>query len=177
VSATPARPVAGQHVFEPLFKGEHPSGACAWDWGPTPALANQLLYTENTSGGSAVYRVAEGGTHPGTKLHTFSDLNYQLLHDLRWLPDGSGFLYSQTNPAQDSANIFRYDFATRRATPLTRLEGEFARRFDVSPDGAWVVFERSRAADDDKDVDLWLVRADGEGARLLVRGGLAPSWR
>jgi hypothetical protein len=176
-NSAPARPTAGEHVFQPLFKGDHPSGACTWDWGPTPALAGQILYTENTAGGSAVYRIAEGGAHPGTRLHVFSDLAYQLLHDLRWLPDGSGFLYSQTNPAGDSANIFRYDFAARRATPVTRLEGEFARRFDVSPDGAWVVFERSRAADDFEGVDLWLVRADGTGARLLVRGGLAPSWR
>ena len=178
LSSVPARPAAGAHVFEPLFKGEHPSGACAWDWGPTPALADQILYTENTSGGSGVYRLREGGAHPGTRLHTFSDLDHQLLRDLRWLPDGSGFLYSVTNPERDAANIFRYDFAARRATSVTRLAGEFAGRFDLSPDGAWVVFERSRAADDDKDVDLWLVRADGGGAaRLLVRGGLAPAWR
>ena len=39
-----------------------------------------------SSGGSSVYRIAEGRTHPGTKLHTFSDLNYQLLHDLRSSP-------------------------------------------------------------------------------------------
>jgi hypothetical protein len=31
--------------------------------------------------------------------------------------------------------------------------------------------------DDDKDVDLWIMRADGSEPRLLVRGGLAPSWR
>ena len=70
-----------------------------------------------------------------------------------------------------------FDLASRRATQVTRLEGEFARRFDLSPDGGWVVFERSKAADDYRDVDLWLARADGTGARLLVRGGLAPAWR
>ncbi|HWS56198.1 MAG TPA: hypothetical protein VN228_18805 [Pyrinomonadaceae bacterium] len=177
INSAPARPAAGEYSFRPLFRGDHPSGACAWDWGPTPALADQLLYTENSAGGSAVYRIREGGTHPGAKLHVFSDINYQLLHDLRWLPDGSGFLYSQTNLMQDASNIFRYDFETRRATEVTRLEGEFARRFDVSPDGQWVVFERSKAADDYRDVDLWVVRADGTGARLLVRGGLGPAWR
>ena len=178
INSVPARPTPGEYNFEPLFKGDQPSGACTWDWGPTPALANQLIYTENSAGGgSSVYRIAEGGTHPGTKLHTFSDLDYQLLHDLRWLPDGSGFLYSQTNLMQDASNIFRYDFATRRATPVTNLEGEFARRFDLSPDGGWIVFERAKVLDDYKDVDLWVVRTDGTGARLLVRRGLAPSWR
>jgi hypothetical protein len=177
LNSVPARPTPGVYVYAPLFKGEHPSGACAWDWGPTPALADQLLYTSNGSDGSSVYRAGEGSAHPGTRLHTFSELTSQLLDDLRWLPDGSGFLYSQKNEDGDAANIFRYDFATRRVAAVTRLEGEFARRFDVSPDGAWVVFERARTADDYDNVDLWLVRTDGSGARLLVRGGLAPAWR
>ncbi|HEV3470019.1 MAG TPA: hypothetical protein VG148_11905 [Pyrinomonadaceae bacterium] len=177
INSAPARPKPGEYTFRPLFKGDHPSGTCAWDWGPTPALADQLIYTENSSGGSAVYRASEGGAHPGARLHTFSDLEHQLLNDLRWLPDGSGFLYSQTNPAGDSANIFRYDFATRRVTPVTILEGEFARRFDLSPDGGFLVFERSKKLDDYREVDLWVVRSDGAGARLLVRGGLGPSWR
>ncbi len=69
------------------------------------------------------------------------------------------------------------DFATKRATQLTDSKDEYARGFDVSPDGAWIVFERAKRYDDDKEVDLWIMRADGSGARLLVRGGLAPSWR
>jgi hypothetical protein len=31
--------------------------------------------------------------------------------------------------------------------------------------------------DDDKDVDLRIIRTDGSEPRLLVRGGLAPTWR
>jgi hypothetical protein len=178
ISSAPARPAAGEYTFQPLFKGEHPTGACTWDWGPTPALADQFIYSANSDGeGSSVYRLAEGGTHPGAKLHTFTELDLQLLQDLRWLPDGSGFLYSHTDLGYESSNIFRYDLATRRATQVTNLEGEFARRFDLSPDGGWVVFERSKVLDDYKNVDLWVVRTDGTGARLLVRGGLGPSWR
>jgi hypothetical protein len=51
------------------------------------------------------------------------------------------------------------------------------RAFDVSPDGQWVVFERAKSWREDKGVDLWLMRTDGTGASLLVRNGLAPSWR
>ncbi|MCA1618661.1 MAG: hypothetical protein LC795_04985 [Acidobacteria bacterium] len=178
VSTVPAQPRPGELVFQKLFSGEHPSGACAWDWGPTAALADQLIYSANSDGeGTSIHRVREGGAHPGAKLHAFSELDLQLVTDLRWLPDGSGFLYSFPDLAYEFGNVFRYDFATKRATQLTKFEGEYARAFDVSPDGAWVVFERAKKLDDDRDVDLWLMRSDGSDARLLVRGGLAPSWR
>jgi TolB protein len=178
ISTVPAQPTPGELIFQRLFPGEHPSGTCAWDWGPTPALADQILYSSNSDDeGSTVRRVREGGAHPGTPLHAFSDAGLQLLSDLRWLPDGSGFLYTFPDYAYELGNIFRYDFATKRATQLTKFEGEYARAFDVSPDGQWVVFERAKKLDDDKDVDLWLMRTDGTGARRLVRGGLAPSWR
>jgi hypothetical protein len=178
VNTVPAQPTPGEFVFQPLFAGTHPSGACAWDWGTTPALADQIIYSANSDGeGTSIHRVREGGAHPGTKLHAFSELDLQLLADLRWLPDGSGFLYSFPDLAYEFGNIFRYDLATKRATQLTNFEGEYARAFDVSPDGAWIVFERAKKMDDDKDVDLWIMRADGSEPRLLVRGGLAPSWR
>ena len=175
-SSIPAQPAPGEFVFKPLFSGEPPSGACTWDWGPTPALADQILYTANT-GGSSIYRIKEGGTHPGTKIHTFSELDHQILLDLQWLPDGSGFLYSFPDLAYEFGNIFRYDFTTRRVTQLTNFEDTYARAFDVSPDGGWIVFERAKKWNDDKEVDLWIMRIDGSNARLLVRGGLAPSWR
>jgi Tol biopolymer transport system component len=161
-----------------MFAGTPPSGACTWDWGPTPALADQIIYSSNADEeGSTVQRIREGGTHPGTKLHVFSEVGSQLLADLHWLPDGSGFLYTFPDYAYELANIFRYDFATKRATRLTNFEGEYARSFDISPDGEWIVFERAKKLDEDKDVDLWVMRTDGREARLLVRGGLAPSWR
>jgi hypothetical protein len=178
VNTVPVQPTPGEFVFQPLFAGKQPSGACAWDWGPSPALADQIIYSANSDGeGTSIHRVREGGAHPGTKLHAFSELDLQLLADLRWLPDGSGFLYSFPDLAYEFGNIFRYDLATKRATQLTNFEGEYARRFDLSPDGAWVVFERAKRMDDDKDVDLWVMRADGGEPRLFVRGGLAPSWR
>ena len=178
VSSAPARPTPGEVIFQPLFAGEHPSGACAWDWGPTAALADQVLYTTNDGEeGSSIFRLKEGGTHPGARLHTFSSAGLQLLLDLRWLPDGSGFLYAFPDLAYEFGNLYRYDFATKRATQLTNFEGEYARAFDISPDGQWIVFERAKSWREDKNVDLWLMRADGTGARLLVRNGLAPSWR
>ncbi|HYO62632.1 MAG TPA: hypothetical protein VER08_03140 [Pyrinomonadaceae bacterium] len=177
VNTVPAVPTPGALVFQSLFGGEHPSGACTWDWGPTPALADQILYTSNDGeGGSVIHRLKEGGTHPGTKLHVFSDVGLQLLSDLRWLPDGSGFLYAFPDLAYEFGNLYRYDLASKRVTQLTNFEGEYARAFSISPDGAWVVFERAKSVRDDNGVDLWVMRTDGTNLRLLVRNGLAPSW-
>ncbi|MCA1816500.1 MAG: hypothetical protein LC746_08870 [Acidobacteria bacterium] len=176
LNSVPANPAPGEYVYNPLFGGKNPLGTCTWDWGPTPATANQIIYTENASDDSAVFRITEGGTHPGTKLVAYSDIQYQLLYDLRWLPDASGFLFSNVTLMRDSANVFRYDFATRKVTQVTRLENEFARNFSVSPDGQWIVFERAKTTDDDAETDLWIAGLDGSGARLLARNGSSPSW-
>lgn len=176
LNSVPANPPAGEYIFNPLFGGKNPLGTCTWDWGPTPSTANQIIYTENASGDSSVYRTTEGGTHPGAKLTTYIDIEYQLLLDLHWLPDGSGFLFANKTLMGDSANIFRYDFATRRVTQVTHLENEFARNFSVSPDGQWIVFERAKSLEEGKDSDLWVARHDGTGLRLLVRHGFDPSW-
>jgi Tol biopolymer transport system component len=107
---------------------------------------------------------------------TYIDIEYQLLLDLHWLPDGSGFLYANQTLMRDSANIFRYDFATRKATQVTHLQNEFARNFAVSPNGQWIVFERAKSLEEGEDSDLWIARIDGSGMSLLVRNGFSPSW-
>ncbi|HEX6124653.1 MAG TPA: hypothetical protein VFZ23_04705, partial [Pyrinomonadaceae bacterium] len=176
VSSSSSTAAPGTSAFNPFFTGKNPMGTCTWDWGPTPATANQVIYTENSSGGSNIFQMTEGGAHPGTKLTAFSDLDYQLATDLRWMPDGSGLLYSTVNTFRDSSNIFRYDFATRRTTPVTKLEKEFARMFSISPDSRSVVFERCPDREKDEGCDLWTIGTDGSGARLLVRNGQRPAW-
>ena len=153
-------------------------GSCEWDWGPTPAIADRVIYSENSGDeGSGIYLMKEGGTHdPSTKLTLFSDIQYQLLNDLQWLPDGSGFLYSTINLFRDASNIFWYDMKTKQTKQVTKLQGEFARKFCISPNGGSIVYERAKTADDDKNVDLWMVRYDGTGERLLVKNGLCPAW-
>lgn len=176
ISSTSATPDPGTPAFNPFFAGKNPMGTCTWDWGPTPATASQVIYTENSSGGSNIFKMTEGGAHPGTKLTAFSDLDYQLAMDLRWMPDSSGLLYSTVNTFRDSSNIFRYDFATKRTTPVTRLEKEFARQFSISSDGRSVVFERCSDREKDEGCDLWTIGVDGSGAMLLVKNGQRPAW-
>ena len=177
LNSASVKPTPGEYEYLPLFGGKNPMGTCVWDLGPTAATANQLLYSENSEGDSGIYRIAEGGKHPGEKLTTYSNIPYQLLFDLRWLPDGSGFLFSNQTLMRDSANIFRYDFATRKTTQITRLQNEFTGMFSISPDGEWIVFERSKSLDEDRAIDLWIAPLDGGTPRLLVRNGFSPSWR
>ena len=76
--------------------------------------------------------------------------------------------------AANSANIFRYDFATRKVTQVTQLQNG---SFSISPDGQWIVFEKSKSLDENREIDLWIARINGANARLLVRNGFSPSWR
>jgi TolB protein len=175
VSSISTKVTPGEYSFNPFFGGKNPMGTCTWDWGPTAASANQVIYSENSSG-SSVYQMAEGAPHPGAKLVQFSDIDYQLLFDLHWLPDSSGFLYSTVDLYRESANIFRYDFATKQSTQVTKLSKEFARAFSISPDGQTIVFERCPTADEDKGCDLWMISTNGSGQKLLVRNGLRPAW-
>jgi len=177
LNSVSATPTPGEYEFHPLFAGKNPLGTCVWDWGPTTATANQLLYSENGADESAIFRITEGGKHPGEKLAVYSNIAYQLLFDLHWLPDASGFLFSNQTLMRDSANIFRYDFATRKTTQITNLQNEFTGKFSISPDGQWIVFERSKSLDDDRAIDLWIAPLDGGTPRLLVRDAFSPSWR
>ena len=171
VAATPAAETA----FEPFFAGKNPGGACAWDWGPTAALADQVIYTDNYPE-SNIYQMREGGKHPGTKLTSFIDIPNQHVNDMHWMPDGTGVLYSTVNLFRDAANIFRYDIATKRTTQITTLEKEFARVFSPSPDGRSIVFERCPTRDDEAGCNIWTIGMDGRGARELVKDGLRPAW-
>ena len=177
VETISANPPEGEFQYTPIFKNKNPMGTCTWDYGPLPSMSEQVIYTENSGENSGIFIMKEGSPHdPSKKLMQFSDIQYQLLHDLRWLPDGSGFLYSTVDLFREAANIFRYDLRTKQTTQLTKLKGEFARKFCLSPSGKWVVYERAKTNDEDKDVDLWIMKIDGSGEKLLVKNGSSPSW-
>ena len=153
-----------------MLAGNNSTNVCTWDWGPTPATADKVLI----GGGMldpAVYLATVGGDTRGEKLVWGGPTD--LLLEVEWLPDGSGFLFSLSTGG--AANLYEYSFATKKATQLTRFEGEFLRAFSVSPDGQSVVFERAREFSD-RNPDLWVMRLDGRDMRLLVRDGSSPSW-
>jgi len=180
VSASPGIGVG----FKPLFGEKGPPSACYWDWGPTAALANQVLYyvdaSEETSG---FYLRQEGET---TKQRKPLYLSPYGAYDLKWLPDGSGFLYSKNYWRESDykrvANLFRYDIASKKHTQLTNLNDGYARQFSVSPSGNWLVYEKCQVDEDKSEsldftsADLWIISTKGTGDRLLVKNAMAPSW-
>jgi hypothetical protein len=167
----PANPAAGYHgeSLLNLAQGEIPSSD-VMDWGPAPALANELLYASYLNSG--IYRVTEGSDNIGTEL---IDTGIEQVIDVQWLPDGSGFLYTQTGDFRSNANIFHYDLSSTDVTTLTAFTNEFAIDVSPSPDSQWIVFERSTTIDLSSG-DLWIMRRDGTELHLLVENGLRPSW-
>jgi hypothetical protein len=151
-------------------------------WSPVASMANHLLYIgeqeENGSWITSVYRIQEGSQGQGERLVAAEP--WDLMLDVAWLPDGSGFLYAMTENYDDNADIYEYNFASRKSTRLTGLNGEFARRISISPDGQQVVFERATAlwygGWEEPMVDLWIMNRDGSNLRLLVKNGYAPAW-
>ena len=178
ISKVASKSSGASFVSKPMFAGEHPSGSCVWDWGPTPALADQVIYSENSSEeGAGIFISKEGSTHSNKRLTFFSELQMQIPAELRWLPDGSGFLYSTIHLEYDRSNIFHYDINTKKTKQITQFTTGFARRFCVSPDGKWLVYERSLTWDDyETPVDLWIVKIAGSEERLLIKNGQSPSW-
>lgn len=151
---------------------------CAYDWGPTTAFADQIIIADDadysTSGETHIYRVSESDVARPAPLTTFDD--YVRVVDLRWLPDGSGFMVARTTSLLDeSVNLYEFQFATGELHQITSFGESYARRFSISPDGQQIVFERVTALDGPSD--LWIIGRDGTGERLLVRGGGIPGWR
>jgi len=176
VNRIPANPTVGEYHYEPMFKGDPPFGSCNWDWAPTVALADQIIYTENAGEGSNIYQMKAGETHPGKWLTAYSDIQYQILNDLHWLPDGSGLMYSTVNLFRESANIFKYDFKSKQTTQVTKLENSFARKFSISPDGTWILYERAPTNDEDEGTDIWIQKINGGSPKLLVKNASSPAW-
>jgi TolB protein len=141
------------------------------DYGPTPALANQVLYYSYLDDG--IYQVTEGSSDAGTRL-VATDASENVM-DLEWLPDGSGFLYTKTGDFLQNANVYVYTFAQAASAPLTDFDTEFARGVSVAPDGQTIVFDRA-AEQYGFEGDLWLANRDGSNPRLLVEDAIVPTW-
>lgn len=169
---------------DPLLDSQGFGPVCAADWAPNPALAGELLVVDETSeysetGRTHVFRVREGSRTRGTPVATFD--RYVRVLDIRWLPDGSGFLVArQDDLVDEDVNLYEFTFATRSLRKITDFTGEFVRSFSLSPDGSAIVFERVTGGSIHDlatlPSDLWVVSRDGSGARLLARDGKNPAW-
>lgn len=180
VRRVPTAPDPPGRLGQPVLSADREQ-PCSFAWGPTAALADQLLYGAVPGFGAegyGIYRAAEGGrTSEGRRL--ISVEAGALLLWYSWLPDGSGLLYARTtafsNTAYRASNIFHYDFASGATRQVTRLDDGFVRNFSAAPDGQSIVFERAAALDAAAS-ELWVVGVDGGGMRMLVADGRLPAW-
>ena len=183
VKTVPVRPAVGAE-FNHLFGNKETTGSCYWDWGPTPNLSNHVLYLVDASEETSGFYMRKEGDHSETPVPLH--LSPHGAYDLKWLPDGSGFVYSMNyyreTDSKRVSNIFRYDIASKKNIQVTDLEDGYARQFSVSPSGRWIVYEKCSIDQDRPDdldfkgSDLWIIGVDGKGDRLLVKNGMAPSW-
>jgi hypothetical protein len=178
----PADPPLGP-TFATLVDPEAWESVCAVDWSPTPGIADPLLLADArdyvSSGVTHIHRVAEGSSSRNTPLVSFD--GYVQVVDLRWLPDGSGFMVARHDGLTDmDINLYEFAFATGTLRQVTDFEGEFVRSFSISPDGEHVAFERISGGDPydlaNLRSDLWVMRRDGTDARLLVPDARLPAW-
>ncbi len=178
----PADPAPGPS-FEPLVDPAAFGSICGVDWGPTPELADQLLLVDATSeyvesGRTLIYRTTEGSGERASPVAVFDE--YVRVTDIRWLPDGSGFVVARQDALVDEdINLYEFDFASGSLRKLTDFTGEFVRRFSIAPDGSAIAFERVQGSVDELATapsDIWIMDLDGSDPRLLVQNAAFPAW-
>lgn len=133
---------AGNPGPVPLFGGI--SRACDLSWS---MRGDRLLYRNDDFTRRGIYiTTAGGGT--GTQLVSAGGT---AIRNPVWLPDESGFIFIH------NSNIYQYLFEGRLITALTHLLNEKASHPSLSPDGTFIVFERSTVKHNPERRDLWIL--------------------
>jgi hypothetical protein len=165
-------------IGDPVLNTDNVS-TCVMAWGPTEARANQVLYSVTDvweEGVDGIYLATAGSSNPGNKLVSLQDFEGESINDIKWLPDGSGFLFTKQHVDFGiMSDIFEYSFSSSSVSQITTFEDEeYALNFSISPDGQHIVFELAREFDG--PTDLYIIQRDGTNMRLLVANAGHPAW-
>jgi len=140
---TPRRFLAsGQAIGTDLFTAPLTADQPAWS-----PVDDRLLYRNWLIGGGGGIFLTSAGGGAGTRL---VDDGGALWVTPTWLPDGSGFVYTQ----DDTLN--EYMLSSGQSTTLTQFYNEYVFSPSVSPDGQYVVFERQTTGTPTQH-DLWIL--------------------
>jgi dipeptidyl aminopeptidase/acylaminoacyl peptidase len=139
------------------------AAACALAAPPATAAAQGAPDTEIWL---APLRVEGGVAVVGTPVNVTNRPGYD--NQPSFTPDGRAILYTAQDAGQ--TDVWRYDIATRVATPVTRTpESEYSPA--VSPDGRWITVVRVEA---DSAQRLWRVPIGGRGEPQLLLRDVQP---
>jgi serine/threonine protein kinase/Tol biopolymer transport system component len=107
-----------------------------------------IVYAGPVVGGGA----ALVGVRPDGTAALLPEMRSRIGRGYRFLPDGTGLVHMPFNEMQD---FWLVDLATRKTRRLTQLaEKGLVSTFDVSPDGKYLVFDRSRDNSNIYQIDL-----------------------
>ena len=84
----------------------------------------------------------------------------------QWLEDGSGFIYSANDESPNDFYLYRWDFASGKATKLLGMTGQWSAS-DVTRDGSRVLVQQSISASDSKCHELDV--ATGKLREITIR--------
>jgi hypothetical protein len=129
-----------------------------------PPADNQVLYKLGLATSLGIHRIDPDTQQSGSPIvppQQSGDPSYPA-----WLPDGSGFL------SVENGNLFYSSIQGTNIRQLTFFVSEFVHQPSVSPDGAYVVFERQSG--DLKT--LWLMEWDNSTNMWPLTQGRRPDW-
>ena len=174
------------------------SGAWQYlDWSPDGthlALATNGIYSVNLNGGPPqaitsygfsprwspngnriafqIYDTSGVGTiglvsPDGSGLRVLAPPDTESWSEPDWSPDGTRLVHVRTIPRGGRSDLFVMDTTSHAAVRLT-TDGAEDKGPAWSPDGQWIAWSIGTFP---PTSDLWLMKSDGTGARMLTTGG------
>jgi hypothetical protein len=138
-------------------------------WSPTD---DRVLYQRYDITPSSINLGRADGDRAGDPI-----LATNLVNGIDWLPDGSGFIASDSSPMLENANLLLADLRTGAVSQVTGYESGFAIWPTVSPDGQFVAYAYSPVPLDEATALELHVRHLGTGVdTVIAANALNPDW-
>ena len=134
---------------------------------PAAAEVRELAFVRGTAARSEIYTIREDGKAirrlTNNRVSDYSPV---------WSPDGRQILFVSNRDGDD--DLFVMDSSGARVRQVTRNRAQDLTP-QWSPDGRFIAFASDRARRGEPEI--WVMRADGTGARRLIKTVNHPTWQ